>query len=87
MSAYKLIAMRILVIVAALGLLAVGSAVVYVQLSKPQNNNTRVQTDVKTKDIIIKSERDISTATGELDAIDVDNTEDDKTLDDLSNGF
>ena len=86
MSTYKLITIRILVIIAAVCLVAVGSAAAYVQLSKPRDNNTSIQTDVKTKDITIKSEKDILSASDELDSLQI-NDDDSKALDDLSNGF
>lgn len=38
-----------------------GSLVAYYQLSHPRSTTTRMQTDVKTKDITITSEQDNST--------------------------
>lgn len=86
MSRRKLFAVRVAVLLSALAIIAVASAAAYMQLSKPQSNETRIETDVKTKDIIIKSEKDLSTASNELDSFRIDDS-DSKTLDDLSNGF
>lgn len=86
MNQRKLVIVRIIVLLVAAAIITAGSMVAYTQLSKPQSNETRLETDVKTKDIIIKSEKDFSAASNELDSLNFDDTKS-ESLDDLSNGF
>lgn len=84
-AAHKLILKLILALIAISGVIAIGSFA-YHQLSRPNDTQTHIETDVKTKDIIIKSEKDLSTASNELDSIDLSDSKD-KDLDQLMNGF
>ncbi len=81
----KLILKIVLACIVISSAVAIGSFA-FQKLSQPNSTQTRIETDVRTKDIIIKSEKDLSTASNELDSIELGESED-KDLDQLMNGF
>lgn len=84
-ASQKLILKVALALIAITCSIALG-AFAYHQLSQPNETRTRIETDVDTKDIIIKSEKDLSTASDQLDSLELGDSKD-KDLDQLMNGF
>lgn len=76
----------VVVVVVVIAIAAIGF-VAFRQLAMPAEARTQMQTDVETRDVIIKSERDLSTASGELDTIQLENEENEKMFDEMSDDF
>lgn len=62
------------------------SAWIFFLVTRPTEAKTEIKTDVMTKDIIIKSERDLSTAADDLNAMTFEE-KDSAALDELGSGL
>ena len=83
----KTFVVRAMIIMVALAIIGAAGVFAYTQMTQSNDPPTKLQTDVKTKDIIIKSERDLTNAESELESIKLEDEKEGESLEQLGNGL